>query len=41
VYCPGLSGTVNASVAQVMANLPRHACQRDAAQQAYTKAITG
>ncbi len=41
VYCPGLSGPVNASLAQVMANLPRHVCQTTAAQQAYTKQITG
>jgi hypothetical protein len=41
VYCPGLSGPVDASLAQVMANLPRHVCQTTAAQQAYTKQITG
>jgi hypothetical protein len=41
VYCPGLSGAVGASVAQAMANLPRHACQRDAAEVAYTKSLTG
>jgi len=41
VYCPGLSGPVGTSLARVMANLPRHVCQQTAAQQAYTKAITG
>jgi hypothetical protein len=41
VYCPGLSGPVDASLAQVMANLPRHVCQTTAAQQAYTKEVTG
>jgi hypothetical protein len=41
VYCPGLSGPIDASLAQTMANLPRHVCQTTAAQQAYTKAITG
>ena len=41
VYCPGLSGPVGTSLARVMASLPRHVCQQTAAQQAYTKAITG
>jgi hypothetical protein len=41
VFCPGLSGTIDASVAHAMANLPRHACQQDAAEVAYTKSITG
>jgi hypothetical protein len=41
VYCPGLSGPVGSSLARVMANLPRHACQRAAAEEAYTKAVTG
>jgi hypothetical protein len=41
VYCPGLSGPLDASLAQVMDNLPRHVCQTTAAQQAYTKEITG
>lgn len=41
VYCPGLSGAINASVAHAMANLPRHACQHDAAAVAYTKSLTG
>jgi hypothetical protein len=41
IYCPGLYGAQSASLARVMANLPRHVCQQTAAQQAYTKAITG
>jgi hypothetical protein len=41
VYCPGLSGPVGPSLARVMANLPRHACQRAAAEEAYTNAVTG
>jgi hypothetical protein len=41
VYCPGLSGPVGPSLARVMANLPGHACQRAAAEEAYTKQITG
>jgi len=41
VYCPGLSGAVSSSIAQVMANLPHHACQQAAAEEAYTKAVTG
>jgi hypothetical protein len=41
VYCPGLSGALSASIAQVMSNLPHHACQQAAAEEAYTKALTG
>jgi hypothetical protein len=41
VYCPGLAGAIDASVARVMASLPHHVCQQRAAQEAYTKAITG
>jgi hypothetical protein len=41
VYCPELSGPVGTSLARVMANLPRHVCQQTAAQNAYTKAVTG
>jgi hypothetical protein len=41
VYCPGLSGAVSQSIAQVMASLPHHACQQAAAEEAYTKALTG
>ncbi len=41
VYCPGLSGPEGAGLQRVMADLPGHSCQRDAAQEAQTKAITG
>jgi hypothetical protein len=41
VYCPGLYGALNARVARAMANLPHHACQQAAAEEAYTKAVTG
>jgi hypothetical protein len=41
VYCPGLSGALSAGIAQVMANLPHHACQHAAAEEAYTKAVIG
>jgi hypothetical protein len=41
VYCPGLSGPMSSSLARAMANLPRHACQRAAAEETYTKAVTG
>jgi hypothetical protein len=41
VYCPGLAGTVDAGLAKVMAGLPGHVCQKTAAQQTYTKQITG
>src|SRR3981081_2965967 len=35
VYCPGLSGEVSAALRRVMDALPRHVCQRDAAQEAF------
>ncbi len=41
IYCPGLSGPVADNLARVMANLPRHACQQAAAEEAYIKQITG
>lgn len=41
VYCPGLSGPVGAKLESVMANLPNHACQQDAAEVAYTKQLQG
>ncbi len=41
IYCPGLSGPVDSALARVMADLPGHACQRAAAQEAYTREITG
>jgi hypothetical protein len=41
VYCPGLSGPVDPSLARVMADLPAHVCQRSAAALAYAKALAG
>jgi hypothetical protein len=41
VYCPGLSGPVEPSLARVMADLPGHVCQRSAAALAYAKALAG
>ncbi len=41
VYCPGLSGPVDRSLARVMANLPRHVCQQAAAAVAYAKELSG
>ncbi len=41
VYCPGLSGTTDPSVEQVMQTLPGQACQRAAATEAFTKAVSG
>jgi hypothetical protein len=35
VYCPGLSGPVTGALAHVMAALPGHACQQDAAEAAF------
>jgi hypothetical protein len=40
VYCPGLSGSQDATVKRVMTSLPRHACQQDAAQQAFTERLS-
>ncbi len=41
VYCPGLSGTLPGTLGQVMASLPAHACQKAAAELAYTGEIDG
>jgi hypothetical protein len=41
VFCPELAGVVEGEVSRVMAALPGRACQRAAAQIAYTEAITG
>lgn len=41
VYCPGLFGPVDRRLARVMADLPAHACQQAATEEAYTKQITG
>jgi hypothetical protein len=40
VYCPGLSGAVDARLAKVMDSLPGHACQRAAAQVAYANSLS-
>jgi len=40
VYCPELSGAVDAKVQRVMDNLPRHVCQQAAATVAFTKSLT-
>ena len=39
VYCPGLSGPVDASVNRVMQRLPGHACQKALAAVAYAKQL--
>ncbi len=39
VFCPGLSGPVTGELATVMANLPGHSCQHDAAQLAYAETL--
>ena len=39
VFCPGLYGPIDPALARVLARLPRRACQRAAAQEAFTKAI--
>jgi hypothetical protein len=41
VYCPGLSGALDAEVSHVMASLPGHACQRAAATEAETERLSG
>jgi hypothetical protein len=41
VYCPGLSGSTDASVTRAMARLPRHACQQAAASVAFAKELSG
>ncbi len=39
VYCPGLAGAVPEQVAVVMAHLPAHACQHDAAEEQYAASL--
>jgi hypothetical protein len=39
VYCPGLSGAVDARLARVLANLPGRICQRSQALNAFADAI--
>ena len=41
VYCPGLSGPMDARLTHVMASLPRRACQRAAASVAFAKGLWG
>jgi hypothetical protein len=41
VYCPELAGAVDATLARVMENLPRHVCETAAAAVAFTKSLTG
>ncbi len=41
VYCPGLSGPVDRTLARVMATLPARACQQAAAEVALTTALAG
>jgi hypothetical protein len=41
VYCPELSGYVGASLAQVMASLPRHVCQYTDDEESYIKRVNG
>jgi hypothetical protein len=40
VYCPGLSGAMDAKLTRVMENLPAHACQRAAASVAFAKQLS-
>jgi len=39
VFCPGLAGAVTGRLAEVMAHLPGHACQRAAARLAFAKQL--
>jgi hypothetical protein len=41
VYCPGLSGPMDASVQAVMENLPGHVCQRARAREEFAETLTG
>jgi hypothetical protein len=40
VYCPGLSGPVDASVRLVMENLPGHVCQQARTREAFAEALS-
>ena len=40
IYCPGLSGAVDAKLKRVMESLPRHACQQAAAAVAFTNSLS-
>jgi len=41
VYCPGLSGAIDAALAHTMDSLPGRACQRAAAVVAFSKQLSG
>jgi hypothetical protein len=41
VYCPGLSGSIDAALQHTMESLPGHACQRAAASVAFSKQLSG
>jgi hypothetical protein len=40
IYCPGLHGPIGPSLAQALKRLPRHACQSDAAEQAFAETLS-
>ena len=40
IYCPGLSGPMDASVQAVMEDLPGHACQQARKREAFAEALT-
>jgi hypothetical protein len=40
VYCPGLSGTIDAHVQAVLDRLPGRICQRTAAQKAFNESVS-
>jgi len=40
VYCPGLSGVVDAQLQKVMDNLPRHVCQQAATTVAFANSLS-
>jgi hypothetical protein len=40
VYCPGLSGTMDASVQAVMKNLPGHVCLQTRKREAFAEALS-
>lgn len=41
VYCPGLSGPIDASVKTVMENLPGRVCQRTRAREEFAETLAG
>ena len=40
VYCPGLSGPIDARLSRIVAELPAHICQRTAAAAAFERDLT-